>query len=78
MAESHLSLFSPCTTYSALLDRNAVATSRYHHATSELMSLAGQQNAAGFAEAKSNCESCLDECKRTAGAMRTHKAVHGC
>lgn len=78
MAESHLSLFGPCIKYSALLDWNATASSRYHDATCELVSLAGQQNAARFSEAKRNCESCLDECKRTTAAMRVHRAAHGC
>ena len=78
MAESHLPRFRPCHTYSALLDRNAVASSKYHKATSELMSLAGQQNAARFAESRQNCEDCLDVCKLTAAAMRAHKAAHRC
>ena len=78
MAESHFSPFGPCIKYSALLDRNATASTRYHEATSELLSLAGQRNAAGFAEAKRHCVCCLDECKRTAAAMRAHKAAHGC
>lgn len=78
MAESHLSRFVPCGTYSALLDRNAVASAKYHDATSELMSLAGQGDDAAFAEAKRNCDGCLDECHRTAAAMRVHKDAHGC
>lgn len=78
MAESHFPLFGPCVRYSALLDSNAAASSRYHEATCELVSLAGRRNAAAFAEAKRNCERCLDECKCTAAAMRTHKAAHGC
>ena len=69
---------SPCKTYGTLLDRNALASANYHKATSELVSLAGQEKAAGFVEAKRNCEICLDECKRTAGAMRAHKAAHRC
>ena len=67
-----------CKTYGALLDRNALASANYHKATSELVSLAGQEEAAGFAGAKLNCETCLDECKRTAAAIRAHKAAHGC
>ena len=78
MAESHLPRFFPCHIYSALLDRNAVASSKYHEATSELMLLAGQQNAARFAESKQNCKDSLDDCKRTAAATRAHKAAHGC
>ena len=78
MAESHFPLFGPCITYNALLDRNAIASSKYHEATSELVSLAGHQKAESFAEAKRNCEACLDDCKRTAAAIRAHKAVHGC
>ena len=78
MAESHFPQFGPCITYSALLDRNTMASSRYHEAASELMSLVGQQNAAGFVDAKRHCEICLGECKRTAAAMRAHKAAHGC
>lgn len=78
MAESHFSLFGPCITYSALLDRNVVAASRYHEATSQLVSLAGHQKAENFTEAKRYCEACFDECKRTAAAVRAHKAVHGC
>ena len=77
MAESHRPLI-PCATYSALLDRSAVASAKYYEATSELVSLAGKQKAAGFAEAKRNCETCLDDCKRTTAAMRAHKVVHGC
>ena len=78
MAESHLPRFRPCHTYRGLLKRNAVASSKYHGATSELMSLAGYQNAARFAESKQNCDRCLDDCKRAAAAMRAHKAAHGC
>lgn len=78
MAESHPPRFRPCYRYSALLNRNAAASGKYHEATSDLMSLAGQGKAANFAEAKRSCEICLDECKRTAGAMRAHKAAHRC
>ncbi len=78
MAESSLPRFSPCHTYSALLDRNAVASSQYHAATSQLVSLAGQDKAGAFAEAKRNCDTRLDECKRTTAAVRAHKAAHGC
>lgn len=78
MAQFDLPSFSPCRTYGALLDLNAVASSKYHEAISELVSLAGQQKAAGFAEAKRNCEIGLDDCKRTIAAMRAHKAAHGC
>ena len=78
MAESHLSRFVPCGAYGALLDRNAVASAKYHGATSELMSLVGQGDDARFAEVKRNCAACLDECHRTAAAMRAHKAAHGC
>ena len=78
MAEFDFPFTSPCQTYGALLDRNAVASSEYHQATSELVSLAGRQEVAGFAQAKRNCVTCLDECKRTAAAMRAHKAAHGC
>ena len=67
-----------CKRYSVLVDRHSIASSRYHHATCELISLAGQWKPARFAEAKQNCESCLDDCKRTAAAMRLHKANHGC
>ena len=78
MAESHFSLFGPCIKYSALLDRNATASTRYHEATSELVSLAGQKKAEAFAEAKHHCETCFGECKRTTAAMQAHKAAHGC
>lgn len=78
MAESHFPLFGPCIAYSALLDRNAAASTRYHEATSELVSIAGLQKHADFREAKRNCEICLDDCKRTTAAMRAHKAAHGC
>lgn len=78
MAESHTPLFGPCITYSSLLDRNCMASSRYCKALSELLFLAGRQNRAGFAEAKRNCEICLTNCKRTAAAMRAHKAAHRC
>ena len=70
--------YRPCAKYGNLLDRNATASTRYHHATSELMSLAGTQKAALFAEAKRICEICLAECEATADAMRAHKAAHGC
>lgn len=78
MAESHFSLFGPCTTYSALLDRNCVASSEYYAALSELVLLAGTENGALFAEAKLNCQICLRNCKRTTAAMRAHKAAHRC
>ena len=78
MAEFDLQSLSPCETYGGLLDKNASASSRYHEATSELVCLAGQQDFARFAEAKRSCETCLDDCKRTADAMRAHKAAHGC
>ena len=78
MAELDFQSLSPCRTYGALLDRNVVASFKYHEATSELVSLAGQQKAASFAEAKRSCKSCLDECKRTIAALRAHKAAHGC
>ena len=78
MAESHLPIFVPCRTYSALLSLNAVASGKYHEATSDLMSLAGQGKFAIFAKARRNCEICLKDCKRTAAAMRAHKAAHGC
>ena len=78
MPEFDPSFFTPCAKYGALLDRNVVASGRYHEATSELVSLAGQDKAANFAEARRRCETCLDECRRTAGAMRAHRAAHGC
>lgn len=78
MAEFDLPSLSFCKTYGVLLDRNVVASSRYHDATSELMSLAGTQKATEFAEAKRNCETCLDDCKRTVTAMRAHRTAHGC
>jgi hypothetical protein len=78
MAKSYIPLGSPCTTYGALLDRNVMASGKYHEATSALVSLAGKDTAADFANAKRDCEACLDECKRTASAMRAHKAAHGC
>ena len=62
MAESHLPFLGPCETYSALLDRHSVASSRYHQATSELVFLAGKQWSARFAEAKRHCEICLSNC----------------
>ena len=67
-----------CKTYNALLDRYSIAASSYHEATSKLMSLAGQSKTARFAEAKHNCETCLNDCKSTSAAMRVHKAAHGC
>ena len=78
MAQLEFLSFSPCAIYGALLDRNVVASGKYHDATSELMYLAGQREYARFAEAKRNCEIRLDECKRTTDAMRTHRATHGC
>ena len=78
MARLDLSFFGPCHTFSILLDHNALASAKYHEATSKLVSLAGQQKAAGFAEAKRHCETCLAECKRTASALRAHKAAHRC
>lgn len=78
MAKFDLLSFRFCHTYSALLDLSVVASAKYHEATSELVSLAGQQKVAGFAEAKQNCETCLDECKRATAAMTAHKAAHGC
>lgn len=77
MARFHLS-FCFCRTYSALLVRNSVASGKYHEATSKLMLLAGQRQAARFAEAKRYCETCLRNCRRTAAAMRAHKAAHRC
>ncbi len=78
MAGSHLSILGPCKTYNALLDRNAVASGKYHEATCELMSLAGKREDARFAEAKRYCEICFKNCKRTVAAMRAHKATHRC
>ena len=78
MAEFNLPFSIPCKTYSALLDRNALASAKYHEATSELTSIAGLGKAALFAVAKRHCETCLANCKRTAAALRTHKAAHGC
>jgi len=78
MAKSYIPFVSPCKTYGALLERNVMASRKYHEATSALVSLAGHDIAAGFAEAKRDCEACLDECKRTASAIRAHKAAHGC
>lgn len=78
MAAFSLPSFVPCEIYSSLLIFNAVASGEYHEATSELMALAGQGKYALFAEAKRNCETCLDNCKRTTAAMRAHKASHGC
>lgn len=78
MAESHFSLFGPCVTYSALLDRNCMASSKYYEALSELVFLAGKLNSARFAETKRNCEICLRICKRTTAAMQAHKAAHRC
>ena len=78
MAGSHFPLFVPCKTYSALLDCHSMASGKYHEATSELVSLAGQRKYALFAEAKRNCEICLRDCNRTAAAMRAHKAAHRC
>lgn len=78
MAESHLPLFGPCITYSALLDHHCVASANYYEAVSVLVLLAGKQTGASFAEAKQNCEICLRNCKRTATAMREHKTAHRC
>lgn len=78
MAERYLSLFGPCITYSALLNLNAMASAKYHAATSELVSLAATGAPVRFAEAKRNCKTCLRTCKRTTAAMRAHKAAHGC
>jgi hypothetical protein len=78
MAESHLLFFVPCFTYGALLDLHCVASSKYHEATSELVSLAGRQKNAHFAEAMRNCEICFRNCKLTTAAMHVHKDAHGC
>lgn len=78
MAESHLPFFGPCITYTALLDRNCIASSKYCDALSELLVFAGKQKSARYAVAKRNCEICLTNCKRTAEAVRAHKAAHGC
>ena len=78
MAQSLIPSFRPCKTYSTLLDRHSAALTIYCKAVSELTLLAGKQKAVRFAEAKQDCETCLDDCQRTAAAMRTHKAAHGC
>ena len=78
MAESHASIFSPCETYSALLDRHCVALSRYLKAISDLVFLAGKQEGVRFAEAKSTCEDCLNSCRSTTAAMHAHRAPHRC
>ena len=67
-----------CKRYSVLLDRHSVASTRYHQATSRLISLAGQSQPDRFAEAKQNCDACLNHCKQTAAAMRIHRANHRC
>lgn len=71
----HFSIFGPCTTFSALLDLNFVASSEFYAALSELVRLSGK---AGYAEAKRNCEICRANCKRTTAAMRAHRTAHGC
>ena len=78
MAETHLPCFSPCTTYSALLDRHCVALSRYQKAISDLVFLAGKQEGVRFGEAKRTCEDCLNSCKGTAAKMHAHRAAHRC
>jgi hypothetical protein len=78
MAEPHLPVFARCITYAALLERNCAASSKYFDAVSVLVFLAGKQKAACFAEAKRNCETCLKDCRRTAAALRAHRAAHGC
>ena len=67
-----------CKRYSVLLDQHSIASTKYHEATSRLISLAGQSKPDRFAEAKQNCKSCLNDCKRTSAAIRVHKANHGC
>lgn len=67
-----------CKKYSFLLDRHSIASTKYHQATCRLISLAGQSKPVPFAEAKQNCEICLNDCKRTAAAVLNHKAAHGC
>lgn len=78
MAESHLLFNRPCDTYSALLDRNCVASGKYCEALAELVLLAGKQKRADFEDAMRNCEICLTYCERTAAAMLSHKATHRC
>ena len=67
-----------CATYNALLDRNCEASARYFETTHRLMVLAGQGKAVSFEDARRDCKTCLENCRRTAAALHVHQAAHGC
>lgn len=67
-----------CSTYSQLLGKYCSATSNYLKAIEALTKLAGVSSAANFAEAKQECEDCLEECRRTRDTANQHKVRHGC
>ncbi len=67
-----------CHTYSSLLEEHCIATSNYLKAILVLTKLAGHGDAPAFGDAKHQCDSCLDECKRTRGVAEQHKFRHGC
>ena len=60
-----------------LVERNCLATTRYHAAITKLTALAGRGKAASFEAAKLNCKLCLDDCRRTRDAVREYRAAHG-
>ena len=78
MAESQVSILSPCETYGILLDRHCVVLSRYQKAISDLVFLVGKQEGVRFAEAKRTCQRCLTSCRGTAAALRAHRSAHRC
>ena len=65
-----------CYTCSHLLNQNHGASARYLGAITALVKVAGKNEPELFHDAKSYCEACLTECKRTAKAVREHKAEH--
>jgi hypothetical protein len=67
-----------CATLNVLVEKNLGASSRYHRAITHLAKIAGQELPANFAEAKTACTICLEECQRTVRAIKKHKLDHGC
>ena len=67
---------SYCYQCSFLLNANHGASARYLSAITALVKVAGKNEPELFHDAKSFCEVCLTECKRTSHAVRAHKAVH--
>ncbi len=67
-----------CETFNALLEENLLVSFRYHQATATLLKHAGNRDRGKFAGAKALCENCLEQCRRTVLALRTHKLEHGC